>query len=226
MKIFDMSPKTLSLTEALASYLVDVTLREAPILRALREATQSLPGAGMQIAPEQGQFMRLLVQLIGAKRALEVGVYTGYSSTCVALELPRDGLLVACDINAETSAIAQRYWKVAGVSEKVRLEIGPTEHTLTQLVNDGLSGTFDFAFIDADKEMYDAYYELCLQLIRVGGLIALDNALWGGRVADAKCVDPDTLAIRNLNAKVAADKRVSSSLVPIGDGLLLARKSV
>ena len=226
MKIFDMSPKTLSLTEALASYLVDVTLREAPILRALREATQSLPGAGMQIAPEQGQFMRLLVQLIGAKRALEVGVYTGYSSTCVALELPRDGLLVACDINAETSAIAQRYWKVAGVSEKVRLEIGLAEHTLTQLVNDGLSGTFDFAFIDADKEMYDAYYELCLQLIRVGGLIALDNALWGGRVADAKCVDPDTLAIRNLNAKVAADKRVSSSLVPIGDGLLLARKSV
>jgi len=226
MKIFDMSPKTLSLTEALASYLVDVTLREAPILRALREATQSLPGAGMQIAPEQGQFMRLLVQLIGAKRALEVGVYTGYSSTCVALELPRDGLLVACDINAETSAIAQRYWKVAGVSEKVRLEIGPAEHTLTQLVNDGLSGTFDFAFIDADKEMYDAYYELCLQLIRVVGLIALDNALWGGRVADAKCVDPDTLAIRNLNAKVAADKRVSSSLVPIGDGLLLARKSV
>jgi len=220
-----MSPKTLSLTDTLASYLVDVTLREAPILRALRETTQSLPGAGMQIAPEQGQFMRLLVQLVGAKRALEVGVYTGYSSTCVALELPSNGLLVACDINLETSAIAQRYWKVAGVSEKVRLEIGPAEHTLTQLLNDGESGTFDFAFIDADKESYDTYYELCLQLIRVGGLVAIDNALWGGRVADAKCMDPDTVAIRNLNAKVAADKRVSSSLVPIGDGLLLVRKS-
>jgi caffeoyl-CoA O-methyltransferase len=220
-----MSPKTLSLTDTLASYLVDVTLREAPILRALRETTQSLPGAGMQIAPEQGQFMRLLVQLVGAKRALEVGVYTGYSSTCVALELPSNGLLVACDINLETSAIAQRYWKVAGVSEKVRLEIGPAEQTLTRLVNDGESGTFDFAFIDADKESYDTYYELCLQLIRVGGLIAIDNALWSGRVADAKCMDSDTVAIRNLNAKVAADKRVSSSLVPIGDGLLLVRKS-
>jgi predicted O-methyltransferase YrrM len=221
-----MSPKTLSLTDAVASYLVDVTVREASVLKALREATQPLPGAGMQIAPEQGQFMRLLVRLLGAKRALEVGVYTGYSSTCVALELPGDGLLVACDVNTETSEIAQRYWKLAGVSEKVRLEIGPAEHTLSQLLNHGESGTFDFAFIDADKGLYDRYYELCLRLIRDGGLIAIDNALWGGRVADAKCLDPDTVAIRNLNAKIARDKRVSSSLVPIGDGLLLVRKNV
>jgi caffeoyl-CoA O-methyltransferase len=219
-----MSPKTLSLTDAIVSYLLDVTMQEAPTLKALRDYTRSLPGAGMQIAPEQGQFMSLLVQLIGAKRALEIGVYTGYSSTCVALALPSDGLLVACDVNAETSAIAQRYWKVAGVSEKVRLEIGPAEQTLTRLSNDGQSGTFDFAFIDADKGSYDIYYELCLQLIRPGGLIAVDNALWGGRVADLECMDFDTVSIRRLNSKVAVDKRVSSSLVPIGDGLLLARK--
>lgn len=221
-----MSPKTLSLTDAVASYITDVTVREASVLKALRETTRPLSGAGMQIAPEQGQFMRLLVQLIGAKRALEVGVYTGYSSTCVALELPSDGLLVACDINAETSAIAQRYWKLAGVLDKVRLEIGPAENTLSQLLHHGESGAFDFAFIDADKGLYDRYYELCLRLIRVGGLIAIDNALWGGRVADATCTDPDTLAIRSLNAKIAGDKRVSSSLVPIGDGLLLIRKNV
>jgi O-methyltransferase len=220
-----MSPRTLALTDVTARYLVEVTAQEPPILQALREQTRSMPGAGMQIAREQGQFMRLLVQLLGAKRALEIGVYTGYSSTCVALELPSDGLLVACDINPETSAIAKRYWKAAGVLERVRLEIGPAQDTLTELLRTGQAGQFDFAFIDADKSSYDIYYELCLRLLRPGGLIAVDNALWDGRVADTDCVDQDTVAIRELNAKVAADRRVTSSLVPIGDGLLLARKN-
>ena len=220
-----MTTRTLSLTDATARYLVDVTVREPPILRELRAQTQSMPGARMQISPEQGQFMRLLVRLMGAKRALEIGVYTGYSSTCVALELPSDGLLVACDINPETSAIAKRYWKLAGVLDRVRLEIGSAQETLTGLLSAGQAGQFDLAFIDADKATYDSYYELCLGLLRPGGLIAVDNALWDGRVADSACVDEDTVAIRNLNSKVAGDPRVTSSLVPIGDGLLLARKN-
>lgn len=219
-----MSPKTISLTEAVSNYLFDITVSEPPILRELREETGKLPGANMQIAPEQGQFMRLLVELLGAKRCLEVGVYTGYSSTSVALGLPADGLLIACDVNPETASIAKRYWERAGISHKMQLELRPASETLTGLIDSKQQESFDFAFIDADKETYDLYYELCLTLIRRGGLIAVDNALWNGRVADPSAQDSSTIAIRAINAKVAADSRVSSSLVPIGDGLLLARK--
>ncbi len=219
-----MSPKTISLTEAVSNYLLEVTVAEHPVLRELRDETSKLPGANMQIAPEQGQFMRLLAEILGARRCLEVGVYTGYSSISVALALPADGLLVACDINAETTSIAKRYWERAGVSARVRLELRPAAETLSGLVDANQAGTFDFAFIDADKEAYDLYYELCLKLLRPGGLIAIDNTLWSGRVADPNAADTSTLAIRAINAKVVADSRVSSSLVPIGDGLLLARK--
>lgn len=219
-----MSTTTISLSDSVIRYLVEQTLREPPLLRELREQTRPLPGAGMQISPEQGQFMRLLVQLLGARRALEIGVFTGYSSTCVALELPSDGELIACDVNAETTNIARQYWALAGVAHKVRLEIGLAELTLHGLLKSGRAGTFDFAFIDADKTGSDRYYELCLKLLRAGGLIAVNNALWNGRVADDACMDADTAAIRQLNAKVTGDRRVHSSLVPIGDGLLLARK--
>ena len=219
-----MSPKTISITEAVSSYLLDVTVTEPKVLRELRDETSRLPGANMQVAPEQGQFMRLLAEILGARRCLEVGVYTGYSSISVALALPADGLLIACDINPETSSIAKRYWERAGISSRVRLELRPAAETLAGLVHSNQTGTFDFAFIDADKEAYDSYYELCLKLLRPGGLIAIDNALWNGRVAEPSAADTSTLAIRALNAKVAADSRVSSSLVPIGDGLLLARK--
>ena len=219
-----MSPKTISITEAVSDYLLSVTVIEPSLLRELRDETSKLPGANMQIAPEQGQFMRLLAEILGAKRCIEVGVYTGYSSISVALALPADGLLVACDIDSETSNIARRYWERAGVLSKVRLELRPAVETLAHLIHSNQADTFDFAFIDADKEAYDSYYELCLKLLRPGGLIAIDNTLWSGRVADPNATDTSTLAIRALNAKVAVDGRVSSSLVPIGDGLLLARK--
>jgi caffeoyl-CoA O-methyltransferase len=219
-----MSPKTLSITESVSNYLLEVTVTEPQVLRELRDETSKLPGANMQIAPEQGQFMRLLAEILGAKRCLEVGVYTGYSSTSVALALPADGLLIACDINAETSSIAKRYWERAGVLSKIRLELRPAAETLAHLIHSNQADTFDFAFIDADKEAYDTYYELCLKLLRPGGLITIDNTLWNGRVADPNATDTSTLAIRAINAKVVADSRVSSSLVPIGDGLLLARK--
>ncbi len=219
-----MSPKTITLTEAVSKYLFDVTVKEPAILRELREETMKLPGANMQIAPEQGQFMRLLVELISASRCLEIGVYTGYSSTSVGLALPSGGLLVACDVNPETSRIAQRYWQRAGIFPKMQLELRPAVETLARLIESHQSGNFDFAFIDADKESYDSYYERCLTLLRPGGLVAIDNALWDGRVADSTAVDSSTSAIRALNLKVSADDRVTSTLVPIGDGLLLARK--
>jgi caffeoyl-CoA O-methyltransferase len=193
-------------------------------LAELREETARLPGAGMQISPEQGQFMRLLVELLGAQRTLEVGVYTGYSSLCVAQALPEDGQLIACDINAEYTAIARRYWQRAGLEQRIRLELGPALGTLDGLIAAGESGRFDFAFIDADKENYQAYYERSLALLRRGGLIAVDNVLWGGSVADPADQKSSTLAIRALNAQLAEDSRVSVSLVPIGDGLFLVRK--
>jgi caffeoyl-CoA O-methyltransferase len=219
-----MSTQQTGLDAALGYYLYDVTLREPSILRSLREETRKLPGAHLQISPEQGQFMRLLVELLGAKRCLEIGVYTGYSSLSIALGLGDDGLLIACDIDAETTAIAKRYWALAQVEHKVKLELGPATDTLRKLIANGTSELFDFAFIDADKTGYDEYYELCLVLLRKGGLIALDNAFWNGKVVDSSVSDDDTLAIRALNRKVSTDLRVTSSLVPIGDGLLLARK--
>lgn len=219
-----MSTRTVSLDERLYDYLLAVSVREPQVLADLREETAKLPGAGMQISPEQGQFMRLLAELIGARRALEIGVFTGYSSLCVAQALPPDGELVACDVNEEYTAVARRYWQRAGLEQRIRLELGPALATLDRRLAAGESGSFDFAFIDADKENYQAYYERSLRLLRQGGLIAIDNVLWGGSVADPENQKSSTLAIRALNSLLSSDPRVSVSLVPIGDGLFLARK--
>lgn len=219
-----MSAAPTTVTEALYGYLLKTTVREPEVLHRLRLETARLPTGGMQISPEQGQLMRLLIELIGARRALEVGVFTGYSSTCVALALPQDGQLVACDISEEWTNVARRYWHEANVASKIQLRVQPALLTLDGLIAGGDSGSFDFAFIDADKTAYDAYYERCLTLLRPGGLLAIDNGLWGGAVADDSDQRDNTRAIRALNAKIADDARVSACLVPIGDGLYLARK--
>lgn len=219
-----MSNRTIDLTDDLYDYLLQVSLREPPLLARLREATKAVPFAAMQISPEQGQFMRLLVELIGARRTLEVGTYTGYSALSVALSLPPDGQVVACDISDEYTAVGRPYWAEAGVAEKIDLRLGPAAETLDALIAEGGAGRFDFAFIDADKTNYLKYYEQALVLVRQGGLIAIDNVLWNGAVVDFADESDDTLAIRALNAKLADDARVSLSLVPIGDGLTLARK--
>jgi predicted O-methyltransferase YrrM len=190
----------------------------------MRRETAALPSGGKQISPEQGQLMRLLIELLGARRALEVGVFTGYSSTVVALALPADGRLVACDVSDEWTQIARRYWREAGVEAKVELHVRPALETLDELLAAGQAGSFDFAFIDADKTGYGDYYDRCLELVRPGGLVAVDNTLWSGAVADASDQRESTLAIRALNAKISADARVTASLIPIGDGLYLARK--
>jgi predicted O-methyltransferase YrrM len=219
-----MSARTLNLSPALYDYLVAVSVREPPVLAELRRETAAMPSAGMQISPEQGQFMRLLVELIGARRALEIGVFTGYSSICVALGLPQDGEIVACDVSAEYTSVARRYWQRAGVESRISLRLGPAVSTLDALLGSGQAGSFDFAFIDADKENYGAYYERSLQLLRRGGLMAIDNMLWGGSVANPDDHKPSTEAIRALNLLLKSDERVSVSLVPIGDGVFLARK--
>lgn len=219
-----MSNKTLSLDNATYQYLLKVSLREPEVLRRLREYTARLPERNMQIAPEQGQFMALLVELMGARRAIEVGVFTGYSTLAVALALPKEGQLIACDISAEWTAKARAYWQEAGVADKIDLRLAPALKTLDALLTEGQAGSFDFAFIDADKNNYIPYYERLLQLLRPGGLIVVDNVLWGGQVANPAEDSDDTLAIRAFNEHVRNDKRVSLSLVPIGDGLTLARK--
>ena len=219
-----MSNRSISLTDSLYQYLLDVSLREPPLLRALREETAQMRDHSMQIAPEQGQFMALLARLIGARRCIEVGVFTGYSSLSVALALPDDGRLVACDVSEEWTSIARRYWKKAGVEKKIDLRLGPALDTLDTLVSLRQSGRFDFAFIDADKGNYNTYYERALVLLRPGGLVAIDNTLWSGRVADPSVDDPDTSAIRAFNAKLLTDMRVDLSMLPMGDGLTLARK--
>ncbi|BAT55431.1 O-methyltransferase, family 3 [Nostoc sp. NIES-3756] len=219
-----MSTQSLGLDKQLYDYLLSASVREPEILWKLRQETANHPNGRMQISPEQGQFMRLLVQLLGAKKTLEVGVFTGYSSLSVALALPADGKIIACDVSEEFTAIARRYWQQAGVADKIDLRLAPGVVTLDALLADGQAGTFDFAFIDADKENYDAYYERALQLVRPGGLIAIDNVLWSGRVADAQIQDESTQAIRALNQKLHDDERVTLSLVPIGDGLTLALK--
>lgn len=218
-----MSSKTF-LDQSLYNYLLSASLREPEVLQKLREETAHHPMSQMQIAPEQGQLMALLVQLMGAKKALEVGVFTGYSSLSVALALPADGRLIACDVSDEYTAIARRYWALAGVADKIDLRIAPALDTLDQLIAEGQANTFDFAFIDADKSNYDNYYERALQLVRPGGLIVLDNVLWSGRVADAHVQDTRTNAIRALNTKLHQDDRVNVSLLPIADGLMLALK--
>ncbi|MCA9594013.1 MAG: class I SAM-dependent methyltransferase [Myxococcales bacterium] len=219
-----MSTRTLAMSDRIHEYLLSVTLRESEPMRRLRDETAKLPNSRMQISPEQGQLMALLVELLGARQAIEVGVFTGYSALSVALALPSDGRLIACDVNEEWTAIARRYWEEAGVAAKIELRLAPALQTLDALIAEGKAGQFDFCFIDADKGNYDAYYERCLTLLRPGGLLAIDNALWGGDVADPSNQEQSTKVIRALNAKVGADARVSSSLVPIGDGLHLARK--
>ena len=220
-----MPKQTLGLEQNLYDYLLSVSLREPTILSKLRQETAQLPMSQMQISPEQGQFMALLVKLIGAKKTLEVGVFTGYSSLVVALALPADGKIVACDVSEEFTSIARRYWQEAGVADKIDLHIAPALETLDNLLTTGEAGTFDFAFIDADKGNYDNYYEQCLKLIRPGGLIAIDNVLWSGRVADTEIQDNQTNKIRDLNRKLHEDSRITLSLVPIADGLTLAIKN-
>jgi predicted O-methyltransferase YrrM len=220
-----MSKQTLGLEQNLYDYLLSVSLREPTILTQLRQETSQLPMSRMQISPEQGQFMALLVKLIGAKKTLEVGVFTGYSSLVVALALPADGKIVACDVSEEYTSIARRYWQQAGVADKIDLHIAPALETLDNLLTTGEAGTFDFAFIDADKSNYNNYYERCLELIRPGGLIAIDNVLWSGKVADTEIQDNQTNKIRALNRKLHEDSRITLSLVPIADGLTLAMKN-
>ncbi len=219
-----MSRRTIQVDERLYDYLLEVSLREPPVLAKLREETAKHAFAGMQISPEQGQFMRLFVEVLGVRRALEVGVFTGYSSTSVALAMPPDGKLVACDVSDEFTQIARRYWKEAGVADKIELRLGPGVETLNALIASGASGTFDFAFVDADKENYVRYYEQCLKLVRVGGVIAFDNVLWDGRVADPSDLAESTMSIRALNDCIARDDRVFPSMLSIGDGLTLARR--
>lgn len=219
-----MSNRSIGLEPALQSYLLSVSLREHPLLARLRAETARHPSANMQIAPEQGQFMALLLKLIGARRCIEVGVFTGYSSLAMALALPPDGRILACDISEEYTAVARRYWDEAGVAGRIDLRIAPALETLDALLADGEAGSHDFAFIDADKEGYPDYFERLLALLRPGGLIAVDNTLWDGSVADPTDQAPDTVAIRAFNLERLDDPRIDLSLVPIGDGLTLARK--
>jgi len=219
-----MSRRSIQLTDALYDYLLQHSLRETEVMRRLREESPWLGSSGMQISPDQGQFMALLIELIGARRCIEVGTYTGYSALCVAQALPADGELIACDINPETTAVARQFWQEAGVAEKIDLRLAPALETLDGLIAEGREGSFDFVFIDADKTNYDAYYECALRLLRPGGLVAVDNVLWHGSVINSTANDADTRAIRALNSKVASDQRVSCSLLPLGDGLTLARK--
>jgi predicted O-methyltransferase YrrM len=213
-----MSSAHIEMTPALCDYLREASLRDHPLLARLRAETAAHPRAIMQITPEQGQFMQLLLRLINARRTLEIGVFTGYSALITALALPADGQVIACDISDEWTSLGRPYWQEAGVAHKIDLRLAPALETLNSL-----TGPFDFAFIDADKVNYDAYYERCLQLVRPGGLILIDNTLWHGDVINPAKQDPDTLAIRALNKKLQADPRIDLSLLPIGDGLTVCR---
>jgi predicted O-methyltransferase YrrM len=218
-----MASRTIQLTGGLEDYIQSVSLREPELQQRLRAETAPMPLAQMQISPEQGQFMALLARMIGARRYLEIGTFTGYSALTVALALPADGRVVACDVSTEWTAIAKRYWREAGVADKIDLRLAPAMDTLDALIA-ARAPAFDFAFIDADKENYDGYYERALRLVRVGGVIAIDNVLWDGAVADPARNDVETVAIRALNRKLHRDARVELSLLPIGDGLTLALK--
>ncbi|MBD2596737.1 class I SAM-dependent methyltransferase [Nostoc spongiaeforme FACHB-130] len=220
-----MTTKTLGLAENLYEYLLFVSVREPEVLTQLRQETAQHPMGRMQIAPEQGQLMSLLVKLMGAQKTLEIGVFTGYSTLVVALALPKTGKVVACDISEEFTAIARRYWQQAGVAEKIDLHLAPAMEILDSLLASGEAETFDFAFIDADKSNYDNYYERSLKLVRPGGLIAIDNVLWSGRVAEPEVQDNRTKKIRAFNQKLHQDSRITLSLIPIADGLTLALKN-
>ena len=219
-----MTDRRLQITDEIHRYLVDHSVREPDVLARRRAATASLPQAGMQIGPEQGQLMALLAKLVGAKRCIEVGVFTGYSSLAVALALPEDGRILACDVSEQWTAIARRFWREAGVEHKIELKLQPAVRTLEELLAAGEAGRYDFAFVDADKPAYDSYYELLLKLLRPGGLMALDNTLWSGAVLDPNEREPNTVALRALNDKLHRDERIDLSLLPVGDGLTLARK--
>lgn len=219
-----MSNRTLQVTDEVYDYLLDVSLREPAILKELRERTAEHPRSRMQISPEQGQFMALLVSLMDARRCLEIGVFTGYSSLAIALALPDDGRIFACDVSEEYTAIAREFWRRAGVADKIDLRLAPATDTLDELLEEGETGTFDFAFIDADKTSYLGYFERCMALLRPGGLIAVDNTLWSGRLVDEREQDQDSNALREFNRTLYGDDRIDLSLVPIGDGLTLARK--
>ncbi len=215
-----MTNRTLNLDDALYGYLLDVSLRETPLLERLRAETATMPMARWQIAPDQGQFMALLVKLTGARRILEVGTFTGYSALCMAAELPADGRMICCDLPGDYNAVARRYWQEAGLAGRIELRLAPALDTLAGLE----AGSFDLIFIDADKANYPAYLEEALRLARQGGLILFDNVLWSGRVLEAEPEDPDTRAIQALNLALKADPRVDLSLLPVGDGLTLCRK--
>lgn len=219
-----MSNLQTPITPELAEYVRSVSLREPDLLRRLREETAARRDASMQVSPEQGQFLGMLVRLMGVRKAIEVGVFTGLSSLHVALAMPPEGRLIACDVNTESTAIARRYWQEAGVADKIDLRIAPALETLDALLRAGGEGRYDFAFVDADKESYGRYYERVLKLLRPGGLAVFDNVLWDGKVIDASVRDADTLAIREFNARLHLDDRVWLSLVTIGDGLALASK--
>lgn len=219
-----MSNRTLSIDDRIYDYICDVAINEAALLTQLREETAQLEYAEMQISPEQGQFMSLLIKLMAAKRAIEIGTFTGYSSICVASAMPEDGQLICCDISPQWTSIAQKYWALAEIENKIELYTQPAEQTLQQLLDDGNEKSFDFIFIDADKQNYITYYEMSLQLLRKGGMIAVDNTLWSGAVADLDNNEPGTRAIRRFNEMIKKDNRVSKSLVTIGDGLTLILK--
>ena len=208
----------------LHEYMLSVSLREPEIMRELRAETARHEQASMQIGPEQGAFMALLTELLGVRKYLEIGVFTGYSSLAVALAMPPDGRVTACDMSEEFTAVARRYWQRAGVADKIDLRLAPALETLDQLLAEGRAGSYDFAFIDADKASYDNYYERVLKLLRTGGLVAFDNVLWDGKVIDPNFQDEDTVALRALNAKLHADERVTLAMLPLADGLTLARK--
>lgn len=212
------------LTESLYQYLWTSIDREPELLRQLRHETAKLPLARMQIAPDQGQFMALLVQIMAARKVLEIGTFTGYSSLALALAMPTDGRIVCCDLSGEWTDIARRYWELAGVTDKIELHLQPALQTLEALLASDAEASFDMAFIDADKENYRNYFEACLKLLRPGGLILVDNVLWGGSVIDSEVNDVDTIAIRELNAALTNDQRISLSMLPVGDGLTLAVK--
>ncbi|MCP2066251.1 UNVERIFIED_ORG: putative O-methyltransferase YrrM [Pseudomonas reinekei] len=219
-----MTARTLNLDDALYQYLLDVSLRETPLLKRLRDETQALPMARWQVAPEQGQFLALLVKLTGARRLLEVGTFTGYSALCMAAALPADGSLMCCDIPGDYNAIAQRYWQEAGLAGRIDLRLAPALETLAELERQGQTEQFDLVFIDADKANYPSYLEHALRLLRVGGLAVFDNTLWSGRVLETIPESADTRAIQALNLALKEDVRVDLSLLPLGDGLTLCRK--
>lgn len=219
-----MSRRTTPLSDELYEYFLEMSVRESDVHRRLRDETGKLEKADMQISPEQGQFMTLFVGAMGANKAIEVGTFTGYSALCIALGLPDDGELIALDIDEEWPSFGRRYWAEAGVVDKIDFRPGPAKASLEALVAEGRENDFDFVFIDADKEHLDDYYELALRLVRSGGVIAVDNTLWAGKVADPSAYDSSTKAIRGFNATVIDDGRVSLSLVPIGDGVTLLRK--